>query len=110
MENEPHTNPLRGAYPLQGENPLQGDDPDVPSGNSLDGDSLAGDSPSQGASPAGDSLSDEFLTDQSIQALHLPPGLDLLLQMLDEMSGGFAPPPTEKMTPTPYFRTPSLGS
>lgn len=103
MENEPHTNPF------QGENPLPEDGPDVqssgrpagrsPAGNSLDDDS-----------PAGGSLSDEFLTDQTIQALHLPPGLDLLLQMLDEMSGGFAPPPTEKMTPTPYFRTPSLGS
>ena len=99
MENEPHTNPLRGAYPLQGANPLPENGPDVQPGGRP-----------AGRSPAGDNLSDEFLTDQTIQALHLPPGLDLLLQMLDEMSGGFAPPPTEKMTPTPYFRTPSLGS
>ena len=55
-------------------------------------------------------LTDGMVTDQAMQALHLPPGLDLLFQMLDEMSDGFIPPPTEKVTPTPYYRTPSLGS
>ena len=52
----------------------------------------------------------DMATDPLMQALHLPPGLDLLFQMLDEMSDGFNPPPAEKMTPTPYYRTPSLGS
>ena len=55
-------------------------------------------------------LTDDMVTDQAMQALHLPPGLDLLFQMLDEMSDGFIPPPAEKVTPTPYYRTPSLGS
>lgn len=57
-----------------------------------------------------DDLTDEAITNHVMEALHLPPGLDLLFQMLDEMSGGSVPPTTEKMTPTPYFRTPSLGS
>lgn len=55
-------------------------------------------------------LTDDMVTDHLMQALHLPPGLDLLFQMLDEMSDGFIPPPAEKVTPTPYYRTPSLGS
>ncbi|MDA8114270.1 MAG: hypothetical protein M0Z43_06040 [Acidithiobacillus sp.] len=55
-------------------------------------------------------LTDDMMADQAMQALHLPPGLDLLFQMLDEMSDGFIPPPAEKVTPTPYYRTPSLGS
>jgi hypothetical protein len=63
-----------------------------------------------GLAPGMGDLSDDMVVDQSMQALHLPPGLDLLFQMLDEMSDGFTPPSTEKMTPTPYFRTPSLGS
>lgn len=63
-----------------------------------------------GLAPGMGDLTDDMVVDQSLQTLHLPPGLDLLLQMLDEMSDGFTPLPTEKMTPTPYFRTPSLGS
>ncbi|MGC9217626.1 hypothetical protein [Acidithiobacillus sp.] len=55
-------------------------------------------------------ITDDMMVDQSMQTLHLPPGLDLLFQILDEMSDGFIPPPAEKVTPTPYYRTPSLGS
>ncbi|WP_163057721.1 hypothetical protein [Acidithiobacillus ferrooxidans] len=55
-------------------------------------------------------LADDAMADQMMQALHLPPGLDLLFQILDEMSDGIPTPPAEKITPTPYFRTPSLGS
>lgn len=55
-------------------------------------------------------LSDEMAVDSMLHDLHLPPGLDLLFQMLDEMSDGTISPPTEKVTPTPYYRTPSLGS
>lgn len=53
---------------------------------------------------------DEMTSDPVMESLHLPPGLDLLFQMLDEMSEGSIPQQTEKITPTPYFRTPSLGS
>ncbi|UBU63658.1 hypothetical protein LDB30_06600 [Acidithiobacillus ferrooxidans] len=55
-------------------------------------------------------LSDEMTVDSMLYDLHLPPGLDLLFQMLDEMSDGTISPPTEKVTPTPYYRTPTLGS
>jgi hypothetical protein len=55
-------------------------------------------------------LTDDMTTDSMMHALHLPPGLDLLFQILDEMSDGGVATPTEKVTPTPYYRTPSLGS
>lgn len=55
-----------------------------------------------------DDLSDEMLTEESFHVLHLPPGLDLLLEFLDTF-GNDAPARTpEPVGPTPYPRTPTL--
>jgi hypothetical protein len=59
-------------------------------------------------------VGDEITSHIAFEMLHLPSGLDLLFQLLDEMSDGTMPEPSQDpaqgITPTPYFRTPTLGS
>ncbi|MBU2755230.1 hypothetical protein HFU84_08530 [Acidithiobacillus sp. CV18-2] len=61
-----------------------------------------------------DSVSDE-MEDEEIQShllsmLHLPPGLDLLFELLDSGNKNtVAPAAPQPITPVPYPRTPTLG-
>ena len=56
-------------------------------------------------------VGDEITSHIAFEMLHLPSGLDLLFALLDEDTDAMTPSePVQGITPTPYFRTPTLGS